>query len=151
MQRPMRCLRELGDGRSDGWLNILLGLPDAQLILIVGWFLDISGLGGSVPVVVLMLAEQLQRFGGLGEDPDGFGTPHLNSVSITLPGEDVGDPINGGFEPDRITSSSPGNNQLQPMLGSPAEPHKPLLRRQCCLLFGTDRVGLDDGGLQQGL
>ena len=111
---------------SSALLRPRLGVCEVGLILWI--LLGIGGFRGSVPVVVLVLAEQLQGLGGLGEDADGFGTPHLNRVSIALLGEDVGDPINGGFEPDRITSSGPGNDQLQPMLAAAAEPHKPLLR-----------------------
>ncbi len=142
LQRPMQKCRDrgwLGKGSAAGGRNILLDL------------LGIVGFGRSVPVVVLLLAEQLQSFGGLGEDADGFGATHLNRIGVASPGQDVGDPINGGFEPDRITGSRPGNDQLQPVLGGTAEPHEPFLRRRGGLLFGTNRVGLIDGRLQQGL
>jgi len=108
----------------------------------------VGGFGGSVPVVVLMCAQQLQRFCGLGEDADGLGSAHLHRVGVALAGEDVGDAINGGLEPDRIAGSGAGNDQLQTMLGSATEPHEALLRSQCGLLLGADRVGFDDLGLQ---
>jgi hypothetical protein len=73
-----------------------------------------------------MLAEQLQGFGGLGQDADGFGAPHRNSVGVAVSGQDVDDPINGGCEPDGITGGGPGNDHLQPMLSGAAEPRKPL-------------------------
>jgi hypothetical protein len=74
-----------------------------------------------------MLVEHVQGFGGLGEDAEGFGAPHLHRIGVTSAGEDVGDPIDGGFEPDRITGGSPGNDHLQAVLGGAAEPHKPVL------------------------
>jgi hypothetical protein len=96
----------------------------------------------------LVLVEQLQGFGGLGEDAEGFGEPHLNWISVTSPVEDVGDPVHGRFEPDRVAGGSPGNDQLQTVLGGAAEPHKPVLGSRRSLLFGTDRVGFDDLGLE---
>jgi hypothetical protein len=174
LQRSMGGL--VGDGC---WLDLrlveadplLLILVKAVLVLVSGWFLlriggfscriawfvggigigGIGGFGGSVPVVVLMHAEQLQGLGWLGEDPDGFGTAHLNRVGIALVGQDVGDPVDGGFEPDRITCGGAGDDQLQSMLAAAAEPDEPLLGGCGRLLLGTDRVGLDDGGFEQGL
>ena len=98
-----------------------------------------------------MRAEHLQGCGGLGQDAEGFGAPHLHGVGIASAAQDVGDPINGGLEPDRITGGSAGDDQLQAMLAAAAEPHEPLLRSGGGLLFGADRVGFDDGGLQQRL
>ena len=40
---------------------------------------------------------------------------------------------------------------FKPVLGGAAEPHEPFLGGGGGLLFGADRVGFDDGGLQQGL
>jgi hypothetical protein len=61
---------------------------------------------------VLVLAQQLQSLGGLGEDADGFGTADVHRILIALLGEDVGDSVDGGFEPDGITGGGPGNDQL---------------------------------------
>ena len=98
-----------------------------------------------------MLAEQLQGLGGLGEDADGFGAAYLNRVGVALLGEDVGDSVDGGFEPDGITCGGAGDDQFQPMLAVAAEPHEPFARGCGGLLFGADRVSLDDFGFQQGL
>ena len=100
---------------------------------------------------MLVLAEQLECVGGLGEDADGFGTPYLNWVGVALAGEDVGDSVDGGFEPDGITGGSAGDDQLQPMLGVAAEPHEPFPSSGGGPLFGTHRVSLDDLGFQQGV
>ena len=74
-----------------------------------------------------MLAEQLEGLGGLGEDADGFGAAYICWVFIALPGEDVGDPVDGGFEPDGIPGGGPGNDHLQAVFGVAAEPYEPLL------------------------
>jgi hypothetical protein len=95
------------------WLSRPFRIDAASPVLLLGWFLvRIGGFGGSVPVVVLMFAEQPQSFGGLGEDAEGFGAPHIYWVGVTAPDQNVGDPIDGGFEPDGITSGGPGNDQL---------------------------------------
>jgi hypothetical protein len=50
-----------------------------------------------------------------------------------------------------IPGGGSGDDQFQPVFGVAAEPHEPLL---CCsggLLFGTGRVGLVDGGVEEGL
>jgi hypothetical protein len=60
-------------------------------------------------------------------------------------GEDVGDSVDGGFEPDRITCGGAGNDQFQPMLAVAAEPDEPLARGCGGLLFGADWVGLEQG------
>jgi hypothetical protein len=98
-----------------------------------------------------MLTQQPQRLSGLGQNPDRFGAADIDGIVIAVPGEDVGDPVDGGFEPDRIPSRSPGNDQLQAMLTAAAQPHKPFLRSSSGLLFGTVGVGLIDRRLQQGL
>ncbi len=87
----------------------------------------------------------------MGEDPDGFGPPNVYSVGVALPGENLGDPIHGGFEPDGITGGGAGNDQLQTVLRRAAEPHEPFPGSGGGLLFGAFGVGLVDGGLQQGL
>jgi hypothetical protein len=56
----------------------------------------------------LVLVEQLEGVGGLGEDADGFGAAHLDRVGVALVGEDVGDSVDGGFEPDGITGGGRG-------------------------------------------
>jgi hypothetical protein len=89
-----------------------------------------------------MLTQQPQRLSGLGQNPDRFGAADIDGIVIAVPGEDVGDPVDGGFEPDRIPSRSPGNDQLQAMLTAAAQPHKPFLRSSSGLLFGTVGVGL---------
>ena len=98
-----------------------------------------------------MLAEQVEGLGGLGEDADGFGAPYIDGVGVALLGEDVGDPIDGGFEPDRIAGGGAGNDQFQTVLGLAAEPHEPFPGGRGGLLFGAVRVGFIDGRLQQGL
>jgi hypothetical protein len=117
---------------------------------IVG-FSSIGGFGGSVPVVVLVLAEQLQGLGGLGENTDGFGAPYLDGVGVASLGEDLSDPVDSGFEPDGIAGGRPGNDQLQAVFGLAAQPHKRLLGSGGGLLFGAVRVSLNYGCLQQGL
>ena len=98
-----------------------------------------------------MLAQQLEGLGGLGEDADGFGAAYVDGVVIALPGEDVGDPVDGGFEPDGITGGGAGDDHFQPVFARPTEPHKPFLGSEGCLLFGAERVGFDDRGLEQGV
>jgi hypothetical protein len=99
----------------------------------------------------LVLAQQLEGLGGLGEDADGFGAAHIDRVGVALPGEDVGDPVDGGFEPDGVLGGGSGDDQLQAVFGCASQPHEPLGCGCCGLLFGAGRVGLDDLGLQQGL
>jgi hypothetical protein len=125
----------------------LLILVAVEVMLVVsGRF--VGGFAGSVPVIVLVLAEQLQGVGGLGEDADGFGTADVYRIKIALPGEDVRDSVDGGFEPDGITGGGAGNDQLQPMLTVAAEPNKPLLGGRGGSLFGADRVRLIDSRVQ---
>ena len=123
------------------FLRRLAGLLGAQ----------IGGFGGSVPVVVLVLAEQLQGSCGLSQNADGFGTADVHRIRIALQCEDVGDSVDGGFEPDGVTGGGAGNDQLQPVLAVAAEPHEPFLGGSGGLLFGTHRVSVDDLGVQQGL
>jgi len=111
----------------------------------IGWFF------GSVPVVVWVVVEQLEGLGGLGEDADGFGAAYVYGVVIALAGEDVGDPVDGGFEPDGVAGGGAGDDHFQPVFARPAEPHKTFLRGQGGPLFGADRVGFDDRCVEQGL
>ena len=111
----------------------------------IGWFF------GSVPVVVLVVVEQLEGLGGLGEDADGFGAAYVYGVVIALAGEDVGDPVDGGFEPDGVSGGGAGDDYLQAVFAVAAEPVEPLLGGSRGPLFGADRVGLIAGGLQQGV
>jgi hypothetical protein len=120
-----------------GWLLVGLGWFGCLLVRFC-WF------GGSVPVVVLVLAEQLQGLGGLGENTDGFGAPYLDGVGVASLGEDLSDPVDSGFEPDRIAGGRPGNDQLQAVLGLAAQPHEPFSGSVGGLLFGTVRVSLND-------
>ena len=85
------------------WLGIL-GLVLAIFRGVLGW------VGGSVPIIVLVLVEQLEGLGGLGEDAEGFGATYLNGVGVALVSQNVGDAVDGGFEPDGITGGSPGND-----------------------------------------
>jgi len=87
----------------------------------------------------------------LGEDADGFGAAYVYWVVVALAGEDVGDPVDGGFEPDGITGGSAGDDHFQAVFARPAEPDEPFLRGQGGPLFGADRVGLIAGGLDQGV
>jgi hypothetical protein len=81
-----------------GCVGILLGGAVVTIGLILGWLLvKIIGFGGSVPVIVLVLAEQLKGLGGLGQDADGFGAADIDGIVIAVPGEDVGDPVDGGL------------------------------------------------------
>src|SRR5688572_21155541 len=86
--------------RTRVWIGELLGRDVGQILsLNIGGFGTggfsiggfgfelgiIAGFGGSVPVISLVLAAQLQRLGRLGEDADGFGASHLKvSVSPCL-------------------------------------------------------------------
>jgi hypothetical protein len=45
-----------------------------------------------------------------------------------VPGEDVGDPVDGGFEPDGVTGGSAGDDHFQAVFAVAAEPHEPFLR-----------------------
>ena len=65
--------------------------------------------------------------------------------------ENVGDPIDGGFEPKGIASGSAGDDQLEAVLGCAAESHEAFLRRRGSPLFRGFRVGVNDRGLHQGL
>jgi hypothetical protein len=94
----------------------------------IGWFVgEIVWFFGSVPVVVLVLAEQLEGLGGLGEDADGFGAAYICWVVIALPAEDVGDAVDGGFEPDGISGGGAGDDYLQAVFAVAAEPDEPFL------------------------
>ena len=88
-----------------------------------------------------------RAWAGLGEDANGFGAAHLNRIRVALVGEDVGDPVDGGFEPDGITGGGAGNDEFEAMFGVAAEPDEPLARSSGGLLFSTDWVGLVDGCL----
>jgi hypothetical protein len=87
----------------------------------------------------------------LGEDADGFGTADIHRITIALAVEDVGDSVDGGFEPDGVTGGGPGDDQLQAVFTVAAEPNEPFLGSHGGLLFRTHRVSLDDLGVQQGL
>ena len=117
---------------------------DQQLVTI-GWF------GGSVQVVVLMLMQQPQCFGRLGENANRLGPPYVGGVGVAVVAENVGDPIDGGFEPKGIASGSAGDDQLEAVLGCAAESHEAFLRRRGSPLFRGFRVGVNDRGLHQGL
>jgi hypothetical protein len=129
------------DGRAG-----IVGRGLFEFDLILGWFSIIGWFGGAVPVVVLLLAQQLRRVGGLGEDADGFGPAYIDGVGVALPpGEEVGDPIHSGFEPDGIPGGGAANDQLQTVLGAAAQPHEPFPGSGGGLLFGAGRVSLNDG------
>ena len=76
------------DGGSAGWSQVVIESPghrrspgSSKVISSLGWFcLRIGGLGWSVPVVVLVSAEQLEGLGGLGEDANGFGAAYLDWI-----------------------------------------------------------------------
>ena len=85
----------------------------------------------------------------MGEDADGFGAAYLDRVGVALLGEDVGDPVDGGFEPDRIAGGGAGNDQLQAVLRVAAEPHEPFPGGVGGPLFSTVRVSLNDGRVQE--
>jgi hypothetical protein len=84
----------------------------------------------------------------LGEDADGFGAAYLDWVVIALSGEDVGDAVDGGFEPDGVSGGRAGDDHLQAVLARPAQSDETLLRRYRGPLFGADRVGVDDLGFE---
>ena len=80
------------------------------------WFcLRIGGLGWSVAVVVLVLAEQLEGLGGLGEDANGLGAAYLDGVGVAVVGEDVGDSVDRGFELDRVSGGGAGDDEFEAM------------------------------------
>ena len=87
----------------------------------------------------------------MGEDADGFGTADVHLIKIALPGEDVGDAVDGGFEPDGITGGGAGDDELHAVLRCAAEPDEPLLGGDSRPLFGARRISLDDLGVEQGL
>jgi hypothetical protein len=93
----------------------------------------------------LVLAQQLQCQGGLGEDADGFGAPYIDGVCVALLGEDLCDPVDGGFEPDRIAGGRSGNDQLQTVLRVATQPHEPFPGSRGGLLFSTSQISLIDG------
>jgi hypothetical protein len=130
LQRPMSVLCEVvGRLARPLWLGMLCHFVEADRVLVGGGFVaGAAGVDRSVPVVVLVTTKQFERLGGLGEDADGSGAAHIHRVGVTLAGEDVGYPVHGGFEPDRIAGGGAGNDQLQTMLGGAAEPHEALLR-----------------------
>jgi hypothetical protein len=96
------------------WLGVVLsGLIEVELLVVAGLFgCFLGGFFGSVPVVVLMVIEKLEGFGGLGEDADGFGATDIDGVGLALPTQNLSDPVDGGFEPDGIPGGGPGNDQL---------------------------------------
>jgi hypothetical protein len=75
----------------------------------------------------------------LGDNLDRLGAAYLDGVGVALSGQDVGDAVDGGFEPDRIPGGSPGNDQLQAVFGFAAQPHKPFLGGRRGPLFGSPR------------
>jgi hypothetical protein len=93
----------------------------------------------------------LEGVGGLSEDADGFGAAHLHRVWVALLGENVGDPIDGGFEPDGIPGGGPSDDHLQPVFRAAAQLHESFLCRRGGALLGAGRVGPDDRRIDQGL
>ena len=108
-----------------------------------------AGFSWSAPLVVLVLAKQLEGFGGLGQYADRFGAAYLHSVGVALPTKNVGDPVDGRFEPDGIPGVRAGDDQLQPMLIAAAEPPEPLRCSRNGTVLSADRIGLDDGCIKQ--
>ena len=53
--------------------------------------------------VVLVLDQQAQRFGGLGQDSDGAGPSGPDWIGVAFSREDVSDPVDCGEEPDGVT------------------------------------------------
>ena len=119
LQRPMRRLAVCGRGLIKVDVNVRWPL------------VKIIGFGGSVPIVVLMFTEQLQRFRRLGEDADGLGPADIDAIGVAFTAEDVGDPVDGGLEPDGIPGGGPGNDRLQSVLGLAAQPDETFPGSQC--------------------
>ena len=99
--------------------------------------------------VVLMVAQQLEGVGGLGEDADRLGAADVDRVGVAVKAEDVGDPVDGGLEPDRIAGGGAGDDQFQPVLGDPAQPDEPFPRRQLRRRVRPGPVGVVDQPVHQ--
>jgi hypothetical protein len=112
VQGPM----ELGCDLRIGWF-----FGEIWFVGEIGWFVR------SVPVVVLVLVEQRQGLGGLGEDADGCGAAYICWVIIALPVEDVGDAVDGGFEPDGVPGGGAGDDHFQAVFAVAAESDEPFL------------------------
>ena len=66
-------------------------------------------------------------------------------------GEDVGDSVDRGFEPDRVSGGGAGDDQFEAVFGGASEPDKTFACGGFCFLFGSHRISLIDGRLEQGL
>ena len=56
---------------------------------------------------------------------------------VAVVGEDVGDSVDGGFEPDRVSGGGAGDDQFEAVFGGAAEPDKAFLCGGCGCLFGS--------------
>ena len=72
-------------------------------------------------------------------------------LGVAVVGEDVGDSVDGGFEPDRVSGGGAGDDQFEAVFGGAAEPDETFLCGSFGVLFGAIGVSLDDCGLEQGL
>jgi hypothetical protein len=115
------------------------------VLFLVGW-LSVArvGVGGVAP-------EEREGTGRVGEDADGCGAADLDRISITLRGEDVGDPVHGGHERQQVQSVAAGDQRLDVVLVDPADGDEPAPPR---LHFGglsSEGGGGLDGGIQDQL
>ncbi|GAA1427013.1 hypothetical protein GCM10009616_03060 [Microlunatus lacustris] len=95
--------------------------------------------------LVLVVDQELQRGGRLGEQTDGLGPPHTDRVAITLDSEDVGEPVDGGHEPAGVPGGCPGHDGLQPVLAG-VDGHIPFGARALRTLGRQGGIGFEDSG-----
>lgn len=90
--------------------------------------------------------EELQGIRRIGEDADGSCPAHADRIGVAIGGEDVGKPIDHRHHEDDITRGGLRNQQLQPILVEPADPHE-LPGLGCfCARVRTIGVEIGDGG-----
>jgi hypothetical protein len=94
--------------------------------------------------VASVCGEQLEGFGGSGQDADRLRPTQLHRIGVALGREDLGDPVDGGHEPHRIPGRGSGDDGLQPVLRI-VGPHVALAAGPGGPLLRHGRVGVQDG------
>jgi hypothetical protein len=103
------------------WLHVRRGVG-VVLERVLGRSLHpFGGLVCLIRAVLLVLDQQPQRFGGLGQNPERAGPPRSQWIDITAGGQYLSDPAHRRQEPDRIACRRLRHHRLQANLGIETE------------------------------
>src|SRR3954454_10601859 len=83
--------------------------------------------------------------------PESFGATYIDRIGVALTLQDVGDAIDDGFEAGGVAGAGSGEDNFQAVFGAAAEPDEAFLSGRRGGVGGAVWVGLEDGGLQQGV